>query len=101
MAVRVQSHADRTVAQDFLDDLGMHPHTQEKHCGTVPQVVKPDGRKSRLLEYCPKVLLDTACWFEAEQLAEPHTCGEGEDVECFLLRPSSEMLAVHLPSLRW
>src|SRR5579884_454969 len=54
--ISIQRHADVAMAQNFLHDLWMHPHTEQDGCRTMPQVVKPHRGQSGLTEQLVKFL---------------------------------------------
>src|SRR5712664_3123511 len=56
MAIGVQRQRDRTVAEEFLDDLGMNATIEQMRGGSVPEVVDPDSWECGLIEGSMKPL---------------------------------------------
>ena len=50
MAVGVERKRDRTVAEEFLNHLGMDAAIEQMGGGGVSEVMEPDSRERRLIE---------------------------------------------------
>src|SRR5918997_5669127 len=50
MGVGVEGYGDGSMSQHLRDDLGVYVSRQEQRRAGMPEVVKPDGRKSGHLE---------------------------------------------------
>lgn len=50
MAIGVERERDRTVAEEFLNDLGMHAAIEQMGGGRVPEVVDADSWEGSLIE---------------------------------------------------
>src|SRR5437763_222019 len=56
MAIGVERQRDRTVAEEFLNDLGMNAAIEQMRGGRVPEVVDPDSWECSLIEGSMKPL---------------------------------------------
>jgi hypothetical protein len=56
MAIGVERQRDRTVAEEFLHDLGMDAAIEQMGGGRVPEVVDPDSWECGLIEGSMKPL---------------------------------------------
>ena len=56
MTARVERERDRTVAEEFLNDLGRNAAIEQMGGGSVPEVVDPDSWECGLIEGSMKPL---------------------------------------------
>ena len=56
VAIGVKRQRDRTVAEEFLNDLGMNAAIEQMGGGGVPKIVDPDSRQRSLTKGSMKPL---------------------------------------------